>query len=120
MVLGLVMLAGCQEAYDDAPAAAPASPPGLHAYLYHENMVIDGPSLYWLDAVPPTQQATKALWCPLADDSAEILRVNNQSVQTMTREEVAAYFSGGHGWPVHLRVRSKVNGTEETDCYGKP
>jgi hypothetical protein len=119
-LLGLVLLAGAETLSGDSPPPASREKSGLNPYLYQENMIIDGPSDYWLVAVPRLRPVIRALWCDTADKWDEILRVDGQSVHSLTREEVADYFSGAHGWPVHLIVRPQSGGTRALDCFEQP
>jgi hypothetical protein len=116
--LGILLLAGCAIEEDEAPAAGPPAPAGFHPYLYHENQVIDGPSVFWLVAVSPSQPVTKALWCDSGDPADEIVRIDGEAVQFMTGEQIAGYFAGAHGWPVHLLVKPESGPARELDCYG--
>lgn len=101
-------------------AGAPAQASDLHPYLYQESMIIDEPSDYWLVAVPPSERVERALWCDLTEDSAEILRIDGESVEFMTRKQIAGYFSGAHGWPVRLRVKPDHGRVRDLDCFSHP
>jgi hypothetical protein len=118
--LGLALLAGNEVRSSDGPSPGSPGPSELNPYLYQENMLIDGPSDYWLMAVARSQAVTKALWCSTDDPAEEIVRIDGQFVRTLTREEVAAYFSGAHGWPVHLIVKPHSGGAREVDCFDHP
>jgi hypothetical protein len=119
-LLGLALQAGAGTLFCDSSPPASRETSGLNPYLYQENLIIDGPSDYWLIAVPRSRPVTRALWCNTSDQWDEILRVDGQSVHYLTHDEIAAYFSGTHGWPVHLIVSSRSGGTRRVDCFEHP
>jgi hypothetical protein len=115
-LVGLALLGAAKTVSGDG--APPAS--DLHPYLFQENMIIEAPSDYWLIAVSPSQPVTKALWCNTAEPAEEILQIDGLSAHDLTREEIAAYFSGAHGWPVHLLAKPHSGGARAVDCFAHP